>query len=192
MNKKFCVRIVAGVLCFPALAASGLAFADKLKFDASLSGAQEVVIVGDVFIPGGTDTDSTGRIEASFDKGFTQVRVNLRVSNLTGTFAAAHFHCGRPGQNGPVVFGLVAPGPLQFDGNGVRGTLTNLDFTGADCTELVGRPVNTIAALAFAMRNGLIYANVHTDVFPAGEHRGQMLRDKHHKGHKDHNDDDDD
>ena len=143
-----------------------------------------------MFIPGGTDTDATGRIEASFDKGFTKVRVNLRIDNLTGTFAAAHFHCGRPGQNGPVAFGLVAPGPLQFDGKGVRGTLTNLDFTGADCTELVGRPVNTIAALAFAMRNGLIYANVHTDVFPAGEHRGQMLRDKGHKHHKDDDDDD--
>ncbi len=189
MNKKFCVRIVAGVSCLSALAAGGLAFAEQLRFDASLSGAQEVVIEGGVFIPGGTDTDATGRIEASFDKGFTKVRVNLRVDDLIGTFAAAHFHCGRPGQNGPVVFGLVAPGPLQFDGNGVRGTLTNLDFTGADCTELVGRPVNTIAALAFAMRNGLIYANVHTDVFPAGEHRGQMLRDK--KGHKDHKHDDD-
>jgi hypothetical protein len=70
--------------------------------------------------------------------------------------------------------------------------LTNLDFTGADCTPIVGRPVNNIAALAFAMRNGLIYANVHTDVFPAGEQRGQMLKDKgHRKGHHDGHDDDD-
>ena len=180
MNKKFCVRIVAGVSCLPALAAGGLAYADESRFDASLSGDQEVVIEGGVFIPGGTDTDATGRIEASFDKGFTKVRVNLRIDNLTGTFAAAHFHCGRPGQNGPVIFGLVAPGPLQFDGMNVRGTLTNLDFTGADCTALVGRPINTIAALAFAMRDGLVYANVHTDAFPAGEHRGQLLDAKGH------------
>jgi hypothetical protein len=30
------------------------------------------------------------------------------------------------------------------------------DFTGADCVDEIGRPVSKIAALAFAMRDGLI------------------------------------
>jgi hypothetical protein len=53
--------------------------------------------------------------------------------------------------------------------------LLNTDFTGADCVPNIGRPVNNLAALAFAMRDGLIYANVHTTNFPGGEIRGQML-----------------
>ena len=175
MNKKFRFRIVPGACCLPLLAAGGLAFADESRFQATLSGAQEVVEVNGVFIPGGTDTDAIGMIQAKFDDAFASVRVNLRIEGLSGTFAAGHFHCGRPGQNGPVVFGLVGPGPLAFDGKGIRGTLTNADFTGADCSALVGRRVNNIAALALAMRDGLIYANVHTDVFPGGEIRGQML-----------------
>jgi hypothetical protein len=174
MKHKFRFRLFSGVCCLAVLVSGGLAFAEDSRFEATLSGAQEVVVIGGVFVPGGTDTDATGRIDARFDKAFTSVRVNLRIEGLTGTFAAAHFHCGRPGQNGPVAFGLVSPGPLVFDGKGIRGTLTNLGFTGADCSAVVGRPVNNIAALAFAMRDGLIYANVHTDVFPAGEIRGQM------------------
>jgi hypothetical protein len=175
MKKSRSFRIIMSLTCLPALAIAGMAHADNLEFEASLSGAQEAVFDGDVFIPGGTDTDATGRVKARFDKAFTAVRVSLRVNGLTGTFAAAHFHCGRPGQNGPVVFGFVNPGPLEFDGMRIRGTLTNADYTGADCLEVVGRPVNNIAALAFAMRDGLIYANVHSDLFQAGEIRGQML-----------------
>ena len=176
MNKSFISRTVISLICLPALAMAGVAYADDQLFDATLSGAQEVVLDADGnLVPGGTDTGATGRINVKFAKAFTSVRVNLRVTGLTGTFAAAHFHCGRPGQNGPVVFGLVNPGLLEFDGKRIRGTLTNVDFTGADCLEVVGRPVNNIAALAFAMRDGLIYANVHSDVFPAGEIRGQML-----------------
>lgn len=176
MNKSLSSRTALALFGLPALAVAGLAYADDRRFEATLSGAQEVVFnEGGTFVPGGTDTDASGRIHAKFEHAFTDVRVNLTINGLTGTFAAAHFHCGRPGQNGPVVFGLVNPGQLEFDGQRIRGTLTNADFTGADCVEVVGRPVNNIVALAFAMRDGLIYANVHSDVFPAGEIRGQML-----------------
>lgn len=176
MNKSLSSRTAMGLFCLPVFAVASLAYADDRRFEATLSGAQEVVFdESGTLVPGGTDTDAAGRIHAKFDHAFADVRVNLTVNGLTGTFAAAHFHCGRPGQNGPVVFGLVNPGPLEFDGQRIRGTLTNADFTGADCLEFVGRPVNNIVALAFAMRDGLIYANVHSDVFPAGEIRGQML-----------------
>ena len=147
---------------------------DRLIFEADLSGAQEVVFNGGNFVPGGVDTDATGKIGAKFDKALTEVAVNLRIKDLTGVFTRAHFHCGRPGQNGPIAFGLVDPGPLAFDGQRVRGTLTNTDFTGVDCMPAIGRPVNNIAALAFAMKDGLIYVNVHSTAFPLGEIRGQI------------------
>lgn len=160
-------------------------YADDFKFTARLSGAQEAVFdANEDFVPGGIDTAARGRIRADFNKSLSELRVKLRFRNLLGTFAAAHFHCNRAGQNGPVVFGLVNPGPLQPDGDRVQGTLTNLNFTGADCVPLIGRPVNNLAALEAAMRDGLIYINVHSSAHPAGEIRGQMRDQKHHSNRK--------
>ena len=138
-----------------------------LKFEAVLSRAQEVQAVAP-----GNITES--EIKVRFDEGFTQVEVELRVEGGDRVIAA-HFHCALPGVNGPIAFGFFSPGPLAFDGREARGVLTNADFTGEDCEPLIGRPVNNIAALAFAMREGLIYANVHTEDNPAGEVRGQLL-----------------
>lgn len=139
---------------------------DRLQFEAQLSGAQEVPTVM---------TDASGRVSARFDESLSAVLVRLKVEDPSSDVVAAHFHCARPGTNGPVAFGLFSPGPCQFDGERIkRCVLTNADFTGADCTATTGRPVNNIAALAFAMRDGLIYANVHTVTSPGGEVRGQI------------------
>ena len=167
------------------LAVSSTAYGDdddELEFEAKLSGAQEVVIEGGVFVPGGVDTDARGKIEAEFEEDLSEVEVKLRVRNVPAgvVLTRAHFHCGRPGQNGPIIFGLVDPGPLSFDGNRIRGTLINDDVNAPaipGCESLLDRPVNNIASLAFAMRDGLIYFNVHTNANPGGEIRGQMLPD---------------
>jgi hypothetical protein len=88
-----------------------------------------------------------------------------------------------PGANGPIalpLFESTAPSPLDFDGKRIRGTLTNADFAVNTCSDPlpgIGRPVNNIASLAFAMREGLIYANVHTSDVAGGEVRGQLLED---------------
>lgn len=193
MNTPFASSIFGYLLLFATVAIGGMAQADEHEFKATLSGAQEVVLdEAENLIAGGTDTAAQGRIRARFDRAFSQLRVNLRIRNLAGNFIAAHFHCGRPGENGPVAFGLVGPGPLVFDGMRIEGTLTNLDYTGADCAEIIGRPVNNLASLAFAMRDGLVYANVHSDLFPAGEIRGQMERADEDRYDNDEADDDHD
>jgi len=139
-----------------------------LRFFAVLTGDQEVPAVA---------TEGTGRIDVRFDAGFTQARVDLAVDadDLSSPARRAHFHCARPGVNGPIAFGLFEPGQCDFDGRRARCTITNSDFNNVDCVPTTGRPVNNIAALALAMRDGLIYANVHTDTFTGGEIRGQML-----------------
>ena len=158
---------------------------EGLKFETVLSGDQEVTTPVTGAAPG-VITTAMGEIEARFDDGFTQVEVKLEVRDVpdTVTVTKAHFHCARAGENGPIAFGLFVPGPLNpglpldpGEEVDVEGTLTNADFTGTDCVPHIGRPVNNIAALAFAMRDGLIYANVHTDDNPGGEIRGQMLEE---------------
>ncbi len=138
-----------------------------LRFEANLSGAQEVP---------GVVTDTTGRFGVNFKRGLSEADFRLIVNHGTG-ITQAHLHCARAGANGPVVvflFGFIAGG-VDVDGNLSEGTLTNADFLGADCTGTTGRPINNIASLAFAARDGLIYVNVHSVANPAGEIRGQLL-----------------
>lgn len=150
------------------MAVSTLTFgAPILRFEATLSTAQEVPTP----VPGNI---TAANVRAVFDEGLTRVEVKLTVDG-GGNVLAAHFHCQRAGVAGPVVFGLFSPGPLTFDGQVAAGILTNADFTGADCRPLIGRPINNIAALALAMKNGLIYVNVHTVENGPGEVRGQLL-----------------
>jgi len=128
-------------------------------------------------IPGGVESTTSGNIAVTFSRDLSSLEFRLAVNNGVGV-TAAHFHCGRAGQNGPVVVFLFASDSgIDVGGVLADGTLTNADFvaTAADCDAAIGRPVNNIASLAFAARDGLIYANVHTVAFPAGEIRGQLL-----------------
>ena len=165
MNKLIRSTHVTRLFFVFAMCVAGSAFAGDVKFSATLSGAQEVPEVV---------TPATGKIKAKFDKGFTEVTVDLKIENLVGSLTGAHFHCARPGANSPVVLGLINPGPLSFDGKRIRGTLTNANFSVLNCSTTIGRPVNNIVSLAFAMQDGLIYVNVHSMTFGSGEIRGQM------------------
>ena len=171
------------------LAFSGAGYADDrdggLTFDARLSSAQEVP---------SNPSEAKANIVVEFDKGFTKLEFDLQVRDTVGAITRAHFHCAKPGENGPIVFGIFDPGPLPvpMNANSVKleGTLTNADYTGVDCVPTIGRVVNNLASLAFAMREGLIYANVHTVFRSGGEVRGQTIEvideDKDHRFHRDH------
>jgi hypothetical protein len=168
------------------LALSGLAYADDrgkdggLEFEARLSSAQEVPE---------NPSEAKANIEVEFDKGFTELEIELNVRDTVGFITRAHFHCAKPGENGPIVFGIFDPGPfpvpMDVTSLKLEGILKNADYTGADCVPTIGRVVNNLASLAFAMREGLIYANVHTAFRPGGEVRGQMIEviddDRDHK-----------
>jgi hypothetical protein len=73
-------------------------------------------------------------------------------SGLRGKFAAMHLHRGRWDQVGPVIYPLPAP----TDGK-ATGTIS---FNPSDEADLASQG---------------LYLNIHTDVFPAGEIRGQVV-----------------
>jgi hypothetical protein len=172
-----------------ALVAGGVAGADgkhddegRLMFRASLSGAQEVTPPGAPATPSpGVVTDTTAQIRVRFAKDLSSFRFILPLQNGTA-ITVAHLHCGRAGQNGPVVVFLF---PLNPSGVDVDGVLSDGSRTSADivpgataCETAIGRPIRDIASLAFAARDGLIYANVHSVANGAGEVRGQLLEEK--------------
>lgn len=168
LKKMLCVAAIACLMLSVAAHAGGEKSkkGKGIKMRADLSAAQETSVS-----PGFIES---ANITAKFNSDLSAVTVKLKVKG-GGSVGGAHFHCARPGTDGPLPFGLFGPGPLTFDGAEASGTLTNADYTGADCTGFIGRPVTNIAALAFAMRDGLIYINVHTVENPGGEVRGQML-----------------
>ncbi|GJL76582.1 CHRD domain-containing protein [Nitrosomonas sp.] len=148
--------------------------ANELKFEADLSGAQEVTSPA-----GGVVTDTTGAITVEFDKALTKVQFRIAVRNGTG-ITQAHFHCAPAGVNGPVVaflFGPVDP-PVDVSNGALEVTLDNSDIIPPETMDACDVPLNNIASLAFAMRAGKIYANVHSATFPAGVIRGQLLENK--------------
>ncbi len=165
------LKYVIGVAAIGCLMSGVNAYAGgDIKLQANLSGAQEVPGAAQVFI-------TSASISAKFEKDLSAVKVKLKIKGGINALAA-HFHCGRAGENGDVIVTLFSgmAGPLMFDGAKARGTLTNADVGSID--NCAGQPVNNIASLAAAMRNGSIYTNVHTVDIPSGEVRGQMLEDE--------------
>ena len=164
------LKCVIGVAAIGCLMSGVNAYAGgKIKFKAELSVAQEALPV----VPGLIES---AKINADFEKDLSAVKVKLTIEGGSNV-VAAHFHCARAGANGPVAVTIFVgeSGPLPFDGIEASGTLTNADVHANTCDLVIGRPVNNIASLAVAMRDGLIYTNVHTFENPGGEVRAQML-----------------
>lgn len=152
---------------------------NTFDFGATLSGAQEPVPADAPATPSpGVTTQMTGTLEISVLPDLSSFTFRLVVQNGVGV-TASHLHCGRPGENGPVVIPLSPPSAEGQNVNGVlaEGTLRseNIDPGATACEQLIGRPVRNVAALAAAATLGLIYANVHTVANPSGEIRGQVI-----------------
>ncbi len=133
--------------------------AGNLSFKATLSRAQTVPLES-----GGLIGDA--EVKISFNEAFSAAEFEFKA-NGGANAVAAHFHCGGPGENGPPAISIFD----GFDGEKASGTLTNADILNFGCE------ITNLVSLAFAMRDGLVYANVHTIDNPPGEVRGQVLED---------------
>lgn len=95
----------------------------------------------------------------SIDRDQTNAHYMLVVGNLAGTFTASHFHRARPGVSGGVIYNITA----SFN-----------DFGGAYGYWDQGSSPAFDASPLF--RANEVYVNVHTDLFPGGEIRGNIIR----------------
>jgi hypothetical protein len=94
---------------------------------------------------------ATGHANCYLSVDETNLHVKVTLTGFTNVITAQHIHIGAPGVAGPVAFSLNA-----FVG-GVSET---------DCALLPADVTN--------LKNGLYYVNVHSNVFPGGEIRGQI------------------
>jgi hypothetical protein len=140
----------------------------RVVFVTKLTGAEEVPPVV---------TNTVASFKLALDDSLSQATFRLVVNNGVNV-TMAHLHCHTPGQNGPIAVFLFGPvGGVPANGELASGTLTDANIAGSasGCAAVIGQPVNSIATLVAAARNGLIYANVHTQANGGGEVRGQLI-----------------
>jgi hypothetical protein len=129
-----------------------------------------VDLTGDQVVPS-VQTSATGTftllLEAS-PTGFN-ISYTLDVSNIADV-SAAHIHLGAAGANGDVIVPLFT-GPTKtgsFTGTLASGSITEADLTGP----MKGKTFQDLASSVLA---GQTYVNVHTNKYPNGEIRGQIV-----------------
>ena len=133
---------------------------DEERFEATLTGSAEVPPV---------TTTSSG--SAFFTVDGDELDFNLGAQNITGAIAA-HIHRGAPGQNGPpIVFLFQTPAP------GVSIVAGSLSSGSVDQTDMIASAGVSYDSMLALIRNGNAYVNIHTVARPAGEVRGQIVRD---------------
>ena len=87
----------------------------------------------------------------------TFVDFTVSAAGLSGTVTGAHIHTGAVGMTGPVAVDLMGGATVNSDG-----------------TFLTSGSLPVTAGLVAAMRAGNTYVNLHTDLNPSGELRGQI------------------
>jgi hypothetical protein len=99
---------------------------------------------------------------------------------VRGTVTQAHLHIAQPGVNGAIVIFLcsnLGNGPAgtqacPADPGEISGTITAANVGAGAVNQGIGP--GGLGAVIRAMRAGVVYVNVHTDIFPGGELRGQL------------------
>ena len=97
----------------------------------------------------GTGSPAVGTAELVLNDARTEIAYDIRYENLQGTETGAHFHYGEPGAFGPRLLTL----PLGTPKIGVW------EVDAFDLEQLEA---------------GLVYINVHTDLYASGEIRGDV------------------
>jgi CHRD domain len=138
---------------------------------AILSGFQEVPTLS---------SEGKARFQARINRQESAVDWRLSYDDLEGPITQAHIHFGARATNGPIVVFLCTNA-----GNGPMGTQAcpqppatiSGTFMAADVLDGaagLGLEAGNLEELIAALRAGATYANVHSQLRPAGEVRGQI------------------
>jgi hypothetical protein len=122
-----------------------------------------------------------GTFTAQLDEGAQTLQYELEYAALEGTVTQAHLHLAQPGVNGAIFVFLcsnLGNGPAGTSacpqGGTVAGTITKDKLLAAAAQGLSGNADSLFEDVVAALRGGVVYVNVHSSLFPAGEIRGQL------------------
>jgi hypothetical protein len=159
MRSALCTtRLAAAFAALAILSTPAVVSANVVSFGAQLDGLHETPPNGS---PG------TGNALITIDTTADTVSFNVPFANLASPGTDSHIHFGAPGQAGPVLM------PLESLNGSTSGMLKGT----VNASSLVPDPVDhvmTLKDLVSAGQAGNLYVNLHSQLFPAGEIRGQL------------------
>jgi hypothetical protein len=167
---RLALPFLAVTLAFPALAHDRDGDRDR-RFKARLVGTEEVPPIANT---------GSGFLRMTLSDDGTAISFQLDYEGLPGPPSAAHLHFGQRGVNGGVAFFFCGGGgkpacPAATSGS-VTGTVVAADVLGPAAQ---GIPAGDLATVLELMRDGITYANMHTEAHPGGEIRGQVSGGRH-------------
>lgn len=153
---------------------------DQIAFCVPLSFDQELVPgTGGVLIPlsrVAANTDNIrGVLKLKFNSSLSKLAYALYVFNATAhdnQITGAHLHVGGASSNGPVAVDLFNGPPRNVNGLLIKGLIDNRSIEPLTIEDI--NAINSVASLYQAIREGALYANVHSQQFPDGVIRGQI------------------
>jgi hypothetical protein len=142
-------------------------------FKANLIGYEEVPAIS---------TSGTGTFSLLIDFGDTGFNYELTFSGTSGIVTQAHTHIAQKGVNGGIMLFFctnLGNGPAGTQACPTSGTITGritpADIIGGAAAQ--GVSPGEFAEVLAAIRAGSAYVNVHSNLFPGGEIRGQLVPD---------------
>jgi CHRD domain-containing protein len=171
---------VVGVAGFTA--AATVAGDQKRDFETDMIGYEEVPAVS---------TEGNGQVDVEVARDGESLKFVLHYRAIESPVTQSHIHFGQKDVNGGIVVFFCSnlgngpagtppcPQPAPGEMAEVTGTRTAADVTGGAAAQ--GIAAGEFAELVRALRAGVAYANVHSQLRPGGEIRGQFDR----RGHQD-------
>jgi len=163
-----------------ALFAAGVSSADD-KVRARLMGFQEVPVVS---------TEGSGTFEAAISPKGDAIDYEITYTGMQGAVTQSHMHVGQRSVNGGIVLWIcgntITTPPTAGPAGTPVCTSPNGHFAGTWRPENVqNQPTQQITTgeldeVIAAIRAGVAYVNVHTNLSPGGEIRGQVRADRRH------------
>ncbi len=144
--------LLAGIAAVPAVA--------DMRFEVVLNSKQEVSHAKQSITP--RTSDGTGQAQLTYHTDSKKVCYTLRFEKLLGKEMEVHVHAPSPEkENSPVLFFIApqesgGPSPIGSPKKGCIGPLNKQELRW--------------------LKRGRWYVNIHTDKFPGGEIRGQVLK----------------
>ena len=163
--------LIAGSLFVAAVSAP--AVAQQSIFTAELLGSNER--------PDPNNSPGTGTATVTVDLDQSTMRVQETFSGLLAPTTVSHIHCcaGPDGSAPPATTVPSFPGfPVGVTAGTYDQTFNMLDassYNPAFISANGGTAASAFDAFVDGLNNGTAYANIHTEMFPAGEIRGTLV-----------------